>query len=92
MVRIRYTDNSGVLVSKPLLALNKLVVVTLNTTNNTYNIIDSTTNVVLTKGTTTDTVTLKKKAKQALKELGVVFQDEVRRRTTNSVTQEDKVA
>lgn len=90
MVRIRYTENSGVLTSKPLLALDKLVVVQLDTVLNTFKITNQANNETLATGTAVDTISLKKAAKNTLKQFGVVFQDEVRRRVT--VTANNEVA
>jgi hypothetical protein len=86
MVRIRYTvsTGSGLLTSKPVLALDKLLVVNLDTVNNTFTVVNQTNGLVVANGKANDTVALKKNAKQALRQLGVVFQDEVRRRTSET--------
>lgn len=80
MTRVRYTESDGVLVSKPLLAVDKLVIVTLDTVRNMFFVTQHSDGTVLVQGEGVDTALLKKKAKNALKDLGVVFQDEVRTR------------
>jgi len=78
MTRVRYVVEGNNLVSKPLLALDKMVIVTLDTVENHFYVTNKEDGSVLAQGEGVDTATLKKRAKSALKQLGVVFQDEIR--------------
>lgn len=80
MTRIRYVENNGVLTSKPLLAGTELVTVEIDTVGNVYSIKRENDGTVISQGNAVDVNLLKKKAKLALKALGVVFNDEVRRK------------
>ncbi|NDF49140.1 MAG: hypothetical protein EB116_03480 [Betaproteobacteria bacterium] len=80
MTRIRYNEANGVLTSKPILAGTDLVYVEINTTENAYTIKRTSDLTTLSQGSAVDVNTLKKKAKLAMKALGAVFNDEVRRK------------
>lgn len=84
MTRIRYTESNGVLRSRPLVAGERLVNIVIDTINNRYLITSGELN--LASGTAVDVAVLKKKAKESAKQLGVVFQDEVRRRESGATT------
>ena len=84
MVRIRYTENNGVLRSKPILANTELVEVVIDTVANSFSIHTVSEGDPRASGNAVDTNVLKKKAKAALKTLGVVFDDEVRNRSKSA--------
>lgn len=81
MTRVRYKklDTEGLLVSSPMVAQNDMVTVTLSLNTLTYAIV-GTNSKVLKTGSGKNIQNLKKEAKEALKELNVVFQDEIRSR------------
>lgn len=86
MTRIRYTQPSeGILVSRPLIAGEHLVTVTIDTINNNFKVHNE--SGTLAHGEALDVAQLKKKAKLAAAQLGVVFQDEVRRRGSEGTTE-----
>lgn len=80
MTRIRYNEVNGVLTSKPILAGTELIYVEISPTENVYTIRRTSDLAVLSQGNALDVNVLKKKAKAALKALGAVFNDEVRRK------------
>lgn len=84
MKRIKYKPLikdmfSFLVLSEPLLAGNTLVTITLNTKELKFNITNSTHDVIA-QGTAVSQQMLRKQAKQAAKDVGVVFEDEVRPR------------
>jgi hypothetical protein len=80
MIRVRYNKvDSGLLMSNGILAVNDMVNVTLNPITMTMTIANSR-NEVVRSGTSKTLAGLKMLAKSALKDLGVVFTDEIRPR------------
>ena len=84
--RIRYSQvpNTLTFTSKPLIAGTKVVVVNLMGDTNTLTVVENDTSVILHQETGKSLRNLKKRAKQLLKDMGVVFQDEIRQKRTNS--------
>lgn len=80
MIRISYKVEGTILRSKPLLANLELVEVVIDTVNNSFSIHTYPDGDPRATGEAVDTQVLKKKVKAALKGMGVIFQDEVRRR------------
>jgi hypothetical protein len=76
MTRVRYKNVNGVLVSNEILMGTNLVRVELNPETLYYNIADAKTTYY--NGNASNLQSLKRSAKQALKELGVNFKDEIR--------------
>lgn len=79
MTRIRYVNREGVLVSKSMVAGSEAVVVTINTLTRTMTL-DTVSGKNLFSATSTSVAKLKNLAKKELKNIGVVFSDEVRNR------------
>jgi hypothetical protein len=82
MTRIRYTNVEGVLISKPVIAGTEVLTVFIDLNNLTMDI-RSANNQTVTNGNAATVAKLKGMAKKELKSLGVIFNDEVRRRTDN---------
>lgn len=82
--RIRYTNVPGthVYTSKPMIAGNKSVVLNLMADTNMLIVVEEGNNTVLQQTTAKNFRDLKHKAKQILKDMGVVFGDEVRQKRT----------
>ena len=80
MTRIRYIKANHLLISKkPILCSNKFVNVILNVKDMTYSIVDANNEKsVIVEGTQPSIHQLKRKAKNALKQIGASFLDEVR--------------
>lgn len=85
MTRIRYALNeSGVLVSKPMLAGQDLIVVNINPQSKMYTVTSvNTGNVLAQSKMYTNLTSVKLAAKNCVKLMGVVFDDEIRRKQTN---------
>ena len=80
MTRIRYKNVNGTLVSGNIIAGKTVVVVTISAdVPGHFYVTDMETQAVVAQGTGDSSQTLKIKAKRALRELGAVFQDEVRK-------------
>jgi hypothetical protein len=80
MVRLTYTENNGLLTSKPVIANGNTVVVVIDPTNLRYKVTNLSGEHTFSDGHSTNLTELKKQAKKALKELGVAFTSEVRQR------------
>ncbi len=78
MTRVNYKKENGLLISKPFLAGQGLVVVTIDPTTMTYKINHFETNAVLVSGRENTLHQLKIEAKFALGNLGVQFDEEAR--------------
>ena len=76
--RIRYKKNDSMLTSKPMLAGNDMVVVNLMPVDNKYVIVTLEDGRILASGEGKSANILKIRAKQALRDLGVQFADDVR--------------
>lgn len=91
MTRIRYTNVDGVLKSKPMMVSGRNVQVFINQSQMSFEVVDLDKNFVLA-GDTSDTLSrLKILAKQSLKNLGMVFDDEVRRHKNETDVVESEV-
>lgn len=78
MIRLRYKEENGLLVSNEVVADGNLLVVVLNPTTNTFNIVNAAKTHCFTTGKSKSLSGLKIKAKKALVELGASFVAEVR--------------
>ena len=89
MTRIRYTNVEGVLVSKPLIAGTEVLTVYIDLECKTVDIRDTNNNNVFSGFGATPSK-LKAIAKRELKQFGVIFGDEIRRRvdTHNTIVDE----
>ena len=86
MTRIRYKTVDGVLVSKSMMVSGRNLMVKIDPQNTIFEIVDIDKNYVVACNTSTTLAKLKTVVKQTLKELGMAFDDEVRRRnSTESV-------
>ena len=82
--RIRYTNNNGVLVSKPMLSPAGELVVNISP-DGSFVINTTTGTIVNVENAKSDLAKAKKLAKEALKSLGVMFENEVRPRLIETV-------
>lgn len=78
MVRLRYTEKEGLLVSTEVVGNGNLLVAVLNPEQNTFNIVNADKTHCFTTGKAKSLSSLKLQAKKALSDLGVVFVAEVR--------------
>ena len=79
---------SGLLISKPILAVHDMVTVSLNPSTMTMTVANSS-NEVVRSGTSKTLAGLKMLAKKELKSLGVVFSDEIRPRGNKAEVKAD---
>jgi len=83
MTRIRYVIQDTKLVSKPMLAGTMVITAEIDSVANKYSIVDSS-GKTLAAGSAVDLAVAKKMVKTLAQSLGVVFQDEVRRRNAQT--------